>query len=759
MNVSNVSRTLKPQHVLIGILLIQAILGTAYALAAPLWREHEADFYTVTRFVVENGRLPTASDYPANDAEIRQATQPPLYFLLAYPVVALLDDGQRVPPGSQPAMICVGDNGANDPAVQYPITTAYIPPVSGAVAGGYGLRLLNLLLGMAATVLTYRAGRVLFPTRPAVALIAAALLAFEGNMIRLYSEISNDTLLVTLSAANVLICAHLAKRLTPRMIFLLIVTAGLALITRLQGWALLAFDIPFILLVSLIQPHVPLSTRVRRVLIPAGVLLLAGVVVVLFNLIAYGSVLGRYSSLGGSIASAFQNFRPPWVTIVGVANLTYSAYQEPLLALGPRAIFITAYGVLVLGGIVASIWLLARVIYQRKRTQIGALLILSGTVLIALLLVLFRNTLTADAEHTTLYNSSGIYAPIRYYAPGLPAAALLLSAGLMSLIPARFGWRAQSLPGIGAAGCWLLVSALGCAVIVINRPSSPILTPAEYADVPGLTAVDASQPPNIPRVLAYHVSERPADGIAELTLYLTTDTPLNLSYYAQVDLLTTDGQELTRCEFLPARGVYPTTLWQPDQIIKATAEIPNCSEAMSLPAQLTLRWFGVRRNGALVNQQTAPLVLAPLSAVLEKAASCPAKLGVIAGNYQIVKFNSPPAVQPGETYLPSLNWLVFDPDPRAEARIFTFTHTDTDMQYTCTGSLAPQIYDVSTWQHGQEVYFDTCTMKFPPDASPGIYRVEAGILDADEHYLEAVSASGDPLPTGMVYVGEVELVR
>ena len=74
MNFASVYRTVKIRHLLIGILLIQLVLGVVYAFSVPLWQGHEPDFYTVVRFFAQNGRLPNASDYPAGDAEIRQAT-------------------------------------------------------------------------------------------------------------------------------------------------------------------------------------------------------------------------------------------------------------------------------------------------------------------------------------------------------------------------------------------------------------------------------------------------------------------------------------------------------------------------------------------------------------------------------------------------------------------------------------------------------------------------------------------------------------
>ncbi len=248
-------RLLRPRHWLLAVLAVQFILGMIYLLSVPLWQKtaiyDEPDFYTVVRFLHQNGRLPTDEDYPAGDAEAGQATQPPLYFLVAYPLVALFDNHQPVPPGVQPALICVGDAGYNAPVIRYPITSDYLSPGHGAVIAGYGLRLLNLLLGIAAVALTFQAGLILFPDQPVLALIAAALLAFEGNLVRLNSIIGNDPLLLALSAWNLLICAHLRWRIQRKWLILLFISVALALLTRIAGWALVAFDLPFLVVIGL----------------------------------------------------------------------------------------------------------------------------------------------------------------------------------------------------------------------------------------------------------------------------------------------------------------------------------------------------------------------------------------------------------------------------------------------------------------------------------------------------------------------------
>ncbi|MEP7290562.1 MAG: hypothetical protein ABI835_02210, partial [Chloroflexota bacterium] len=633
---------MKSRYALAIILAIQLVLGAVYAFAVPLWQGHEQDYYNVVRFLDRNGRLPAASDYPNGDAEIRQATQPPLFFLLAYPVVALLDDDQPIPPGAQPGMICVADNGANAPVASYPLTQAYLPPVSGAVAGGYGVRLLNVLIGMAGVVFTYAAGRKLFADKPSLALIAAALLAFEGSLVRLNSTISNDTLLITLSAANLLVCALLARRFQWKLMALLLVCVGLALITRLGGWVLLAFDIPFILLLGVMQWRSSGKRRARTMLLGVGVLLLLAAAVLVFNQITYGSLLGRYSSLADSILYSVRTFNIPLATALSVVgSLTYSSYQEPMQALQPRAIFTTIYGLLMLVALVGIVWGVIRATRIERR----AFAILIAVVLVAAALVFFRNALIATNDNTTLYNSGVLFAPLRYYAAGLPAAALLISAGLMALLPKRFPARRLNLSGAAVAGVWLFVSALGGVAAQRLQPVSPLIAPDAFAALTDVTRLNQPQPQDAPQVVGYKTSEHPQEGLVDLTLYLTTDHALTLNHVAQVRLTTGDANQdsqLSPCEFLPAHGAYPTMLWKPGEIIEAKAVIPICAESDDATLELALNWLGAAQDGQIVTEgESPPLALTTLSASFQKAPSCPEILGVVSADgsdgYQIVK--------------------------------------------------------------------------------------------------------------------------
>ena len=740
---------MKIRYVLLGILAVQLLLGMVYSFATPLWQGHEPDYYNVVRFLDQNGRLPNAGDYPDGDAEIRQATQPPLYFLLAYPVAALLRSDEPVPPGVQPTLICVGDNNVNDTFINYPITQSYIPPVSGVAAAGFALRLLNVVIGMVGVVITYLAARTLFPAHPAVALIAAALLAFEGSMVRLNSFIGNDTLLITLSAANLYCCALLAQRFQWRTMALLLVSVGLAVMTRLGGWALLAFDLPFVLLVTLAQARTAARAHARTILLGAGVLVLLAGVVLVFNQVNYGSIFGRYSNLGDSISASLSTPNLPLVTVGGVLRLTYEAYQEPMQVLQPRTIFSTLYGLLLVMTFVGIIWGILRA----KLAERHSFMILLGMVLAAAALVIFRNALGATEVNTTSYNTGLIFAPIRYYAAGLPAAAVLFSAGSFALFPQRWAAGRYNLPCVIVAGAWLLVSVLGAVVALRNQPASPLVSPADYAALSDLTTVDAAPTPDTPTLLAYRVIERPNEGMVDLALYLTTEQPLSLNNFAEISLSNTP----IPCQFLPVRGTYPTTLWQPGEIIAASAIIPVCSPSDE-PQELSLRWIGASFDGTIISEDTTPITLATLSPSFSKSASCPDNLGVLAGGYQVVKFNSPSIIRPGETYLPSVNWLVLAPSSEVAARRFIFTHVDTSTTYTCDGSPAPEYYNITHYVRGEEIFFDSCSFSFPQDAPLGSYRVSVAVVAANGNLLSAVDGDEQPVADGILPVGEVTLI-
>ncbi len=100
-----------PRRLLLMILAVRLVLGLVSIAQLPPWDYHEAAYFNVVRFLRTEGRLPAEEELP--EAVRGQATHPPLYFLVAYPIVALLDDGEPVPFDDQPLPFCIGDPEPN----------------------------------------------------------------------------------------------------------------------------------------------------------------------------------------------------------------------------------------------------------------------------------------------------------------------------------------------------------------------------------------------------------------------------------------------------------------------------------------------------------------------------------------------------------------------------------------------------------------------------------------------------------------------
>lgn len=748
------------------IVCLQFGLGLIITAVTPLWQEHEADYYTVTRFLTEYGRFPEDADYPSGDVIVRQATQPPLFFIAAAPIVALLDDRQPIPPGVQPGLVCIGGESANSTLIHYPLTTDYRLPVDGTILAAYGLRVLNLLFGVIAVVLTYLAGRILFPTRPFIALVGAALLAFEPNTLQVTTTIGNTALVLPLAAAN-LCCAALmfrGKTVRWRWAVPLIGFAILAVLTRLSGWAVFGLDVLIIgygvgRTVHDARKHINRS-QLRVAMIGLALLVIAGAGIALYNYSQFGSVFGRYPWLDQLVLRAVHDLNPSADAVIGVIEQTRISFESPLALLGPHRILLNLYSLAVLIAL-SGIGLALVQRWRRHSTpQIGSITLLAGAAAIAAALVLFRNLLNiTSGGGVTAYNTAMIFVPIRYYDVGLPPMALLLSAGLMAwaeLLAAIAGrQRSSHLArlakinpfGVGMALIWTAVTILGIARLLHNHPTVGEIQPASLIAAQDTTTPAGAQAITAPRLLASAATIDSGNGTIDLAIQALSNAPMTLNYAAQIDMVS-DGSVINSCQFLPVRGFVPTTLWTPNEPVTITAAIPNCAGPRTAPIDLRLRWLGANMSG-VIEYETESVLLTTIETPLAQAPTCPVTLGILADGYRVTKFNSPSSVRTGETYLPSVNWIVTNPSDAVAERWFIFTHTGTGEQFICS------VIDraVSTWARGEHVYFDRCPMTFSPQASLGEYTVEVALIDDAGRRLPATGvATNDAVPVGIVTV-------
>jgi 4-amino-4-deoxy-L-arabinose transferase-like glycosyltransferase len=168
-----------PTLLLAGIVAAYVVIGMLYAAYTPAWQvPDEPAHYNYIRQLAKGQGLPvmetgdydqeyletlTAKRFPPElsiDSVTYEDHQPPLYYLLAAPVCQL--SGCAVLP----------------------------------------LRLLSVALGAALLVVAFKAVQAIFPTRPAIALTATALIAFIPQHAAMTAGVNNDTLAELLVAST-----------------------------------------------------------------------------------------------------------------------------------------------------------------------------------------------------------------------------------------------------------------------------------------------------------------------------------------------------------------------------------------------------------------------------------------------------------------------------------------------------------------------------------------------------------------------------
>jgi 4-amino-4-deoxy-L-arabinose transferase-like glycosyltransferase len=242
------------------IVFTYLVLATLYALYTPAWQApDEPAHYNYVQYLAHQHRFPILKpgDYPAAYLEEIKAARfppemsiapiryefhhPPLYYILAVPIYRLFGG-------------------------------ALLP-----------LRLLSVALGALLLLVVHWIVQAVIPPRPPVALGATAFVAFLPMHLAMAAAINNDTLAELLLATILLLAIRYLKlsdseeRESVRLLFLLGVTTGLALVTKSSIYIALPLVLLAIALKSLWLSPVCLLRAAKAVaiyLLPAVVLAL-----------------------------------------------------------------------------------------------------------------------------------------------------------------------------------------------------------------------------------------------------------------------------------------------------------------------------------------------------------------------------------------------------------------------------------------------------------------------------------------------------
>ena len=531
------------------ILACFILLALVYGLVIPPFENlDEIEHFEVVRYIAETGRLPVHGTPEAESYHYRQeASQPPLYHILSAGLVRLL----HLPTGDaaatwrpNPWVACGPDAVGlyDNRAVLYHDPNRESFPWHGALLTLHVLRVWSTLLQTITVIGAYALARLLFPRRRGVGLVAMSVVAFNPQFLLVASGVNNDNLLTPLVTVGLylLLRAWQDGLSAPRSIALGIII-GLSGLSKLSGWLLLPLSAVVILLRAY-RPSSPNRYSPSAIRYCSLVILTASAVSGWWfwrNWQLYGDLTALQPMLelvgvrGGSVLQSFRElgtmFRSFW------GQLPCSFYPPTFYA------FYTALAALALAGLA---WGWRRLAAAER----AATVLLAGWFLLVAASWMRWNAMTPAPGGRLLF-------------PALPSLAILMALGI-NVLPGQRVF--QSIVAVALA-----VMALLTASHILPGFFAP---PPRYADADAihpLHPLDATLGDDV-RLLGYDLDLDEHDSMLDATLYWQSLIPLAEDYTLALQLVSpVPGDTTLRLNYnsWPGHGNYPTSAWQPGEVI------------------------------------------------------------------------------------------------------------------------------------------------------------------------------------------------
>ncbi len=744
------------------LLALYLLLALAFGAINPLFEvpDEQVHFFTAL-FIAEEGRLPAVPQppyampfVPTRPAEWlgQEAAQPPLYYLLSSLVLRLFDTaGVRDTIVYNP-FVRLGDAGApaNRNAFVHGPWEAF--PWRGYAAAAHALRALSALMGLGTLWLIDRTARSLWPERGLRRLLAVALAAFLPQYIFLHSSITNDALIILLATAVLAELAALelapgrAAGLQNGRYLRLGLLVGLAALTKNQGVLLLAFTAGVVVLRGLGRRR-PVDIGRRLALIVLPVLLLAGWLW-WRNWQLYGdpTAANQFVAIAGgdrgyTLWQVLGELNGFWVSLFALFG--WFNVRAPEAAYWGWGLLV---GAAVLGGLAAAPW---------RGGGRGWARLTAPAVLLAGWVLLVLAALVSFAMRTPAMQG-------RLLLPAVLPLALGMAFGLAHWVPVlrRLGLRPLLAPVVLLAAPGFLTAVYALAVTI----------PGAYAPPERLESL-AGRPPAFPlelplgehaRLRGYDLSAASVErgGRLTVTLYWESIGATAENRFVALQLVTAAGERLAGVDTFSGRGLYPTGLWRPGELVvdPVVVEIPTGHPAAGDgcgPLGLGLD-VGLMAADGGAGVRIGRLRLAPDPVAVDCARGSEA--GDLLGSaFRLNQVDLPRrAGRPGETLPLRLTWEALAP-PAADVTVF-LQLLDENGEIAAQFDAPPggDLLPTSLWAAG-DVVVDERQIVLPADRPAGRYRLIAGLYRADGSRLPAVDRAGRPHPDDAILLAEIEL--
>jgi hypothetical protein len=746
------------------IVLVFLALGVVYSLATPILEaSDEFKHYPYTQYVQTHPDLPvldpeTCLASPDDCPWLQDGGQPPAYYALMAAVTSWIDtsDIHEVRWMNWHAFI------GNPTQVCNKNLVVHLPeqerfPWRGSVLAIHIIRFLTLGLGAGTVLLTYLLARDLFPGRPCLPLIAAALTAFNPMFLFVNSAANNDALAAFVGCLNLLLFVRLARDgLQGPLPFwrygLVGLTVGLFLLTKLSGLGAL------ILLACLLTW---LSYR-RRSLRPllVGLPIIAGVAALLSGwwFLRNWQLYGDPTGLNVFVAIQGQRAGAPtlrdWLDEFVTFRWTYWGLFGAVDVMAPGWVY-TFFDLLSLVGLAGL------VVWAIRRRQEGSPVAPRAT----------RNTqhalwwipaLWAGILFTSILRWTWIYFSFqgRLLFPDIAGVSTLLMVGLQQWVPRRYR------PALGL-GLGLILLVIACLIPFVSIiPAYVRPEPLTFSDVPAEARVEPVDVGGGARLVGWELEPQTVQAgdlstHIEAVVYWEAVTPDGKDYISFARLLGRGHRLVGQINRYPACGMVPTSLWEPGQVWRDPYKVPVADDALA-PSRLRVEvglydpeageTLGVVRVGEakLAPPEAAPPLAYPLAVDLAD--------GIALRGYDLspASGETPPLQQavgaaPGEVITLTLHWEARE-TVSAEYQVFVHLLGD-GPEPVAQGDGPPLMGDYPTtmWAPGETIA-DPHPIALPADLPLGRYRLLVGMYDLETlerlARLDGAGASVE-IPTGV----------
>lgn len=745
----------RPNHPLLIIILTGfVVLAIGYSLATPIFEAgDEIWHYPFVQHVATGHSLPV-QDPAVETLWEQEGGQPPLYYALGAALTFWIDTHD------------LPDRLWKNPHVQFaPLafrsknmivhTSAEDWPWRNTTLAVHLLRLFSILLSAGTVVLTYLFALELRPGQR-LAAAAAALVAFNPMFLFISASVNNDNLAVMLATLSLWLLARLVTRgpTLPRFVVLGVVL-GLAVLSKVSNLGLLVLSACVFLYLLWreavsAQGASPASRpgmtgwldAPRAAGILRGSLVCAAVVVAIAgwwyarNWLLYGDPLafnvwieiagGRPTPLTlGGLLDEFQGFRISFWGNLGGVNI-----------IAPEWVYNVIDGLTALAGIGLLVGLV-----RRTLPRLAALPALWTALIIASLIRWTMLTLASQG---------------RLIFPAIAALAVLLAFGLdqLRLPGARSGiLRFPAAQSAFVVFLFLFALSAPFALIAPNY-ALPIRLPANASVANATHIVFDGQA----ELVGYALPQKSVDPGGELPLvvYWRALQPIGEDLSVYIRLFDMDENIVGRWDAFPGGGLYPTRLWQPNELIVDTYRVPVALNARS-PGVGRVE-VGLYRRAPLENLDardpqgrtvTPTLARFKVRGLLNVEIPNPVRFE-FGDQIGLVGY----AVEEGASTLRTrLYWRA-----RAEMQddYSVFVHLvdargKSKIVAQQDGQPLQGAYPTSFWDVGETVV-DEYVVEVPGDASPGDYQVVVGIYRASDGTRLGVKGGGDSLVLATVAI-------